>query len=446
MQAKFRHVSLALSAAALASTILAGCGSGVNSTTSQASSSNNKGPLKIIMWVNPPAVAAVNKIDGEFEKKYGVKVDLQTEANDTSGYVALQQTAVQGGTADIMAIEPFDPLPYKANSNTLSATQEWAMHNVFVPLNGQPWLSNFRQSDLAVASYGGHDYGLVTGVYQTGLFYNKAIFAKYHLSVPTTYNQLLTVSKTLKSHGVIPVWTALGNGATFYLEFMMFPLMQDELSPSLGSTPISTALASGQIKWTNPDLLKTFSREQQFASQYLEPNFAGQNWQQMPGDFAAGKSAMLLDGSWDLSSVLQANPHMQIGYFPFPGSNTAQNNKPVSNPDLTWVILNNSPHKALAEKWLAFFASKPIYSQYVRTTGISPSEYGSFSSPTATIMGKWFGTGRNIQQSPNFLIPSGPYYLQPSNFWSTQLNMVQGELSPKQLAEDYEQAQQTALK
>lgn len=443
MATKYRRAASIVALASLAGGVLAGCGSTSNGG-SQATASS--GPLKIIMWVNPPAVTAVKKIDSEFEKKYGVKVQLQTEANDTSGYVALQQTAVQGGTADIMGIQPFDPLPYKQNSNTLSNTAEWAIHHVFVPLNNQPWVSRFKATDLNAASYSGKYYGLVTGVYQTGLFYNKAIFAKYHLQAPTTYNQFLAVCKTLKSHGVTPVWTGLGGGATGYLMFMMYPIMEDELAPSLSNTSVSTALASSQVKWTNPKMITTFMRERQFASKYLEPNYAGQNWQQMPGAFAAGKAAMLLDGSWDLASVIQANPKIQVGYFPFPGSNTAGNNLPVENPDLTWTILSNSKHKTLAEKWLSFFASKPIYSQYVKITGISPSETGTFSSQTATAMGHWFGTGRIIEQSPNFLLANGPFALQPTNFFADQLKMVEGSMSPKALAQTYEQAQQQALK
>ena len=61
-------------------------------------------------------------------------------------------------------------------------------------------------------------------------------------------------------------------------------------------------------------------------------------------------------------------------------------------------------------------------------------------------MGKWFGVGRVIQQSPNFLVASGPNYLQPTNFWAEQLNMVQGQVSPKALAKVYQSAQQQALK
>ncbi len=430
-----------IAALALSGSVLAAWGPATMAASHHAAGTSNK-TLKIIMWVNPPAVAAVNKIDAAFQKKYGVKVQLETAANDQAGYGALQQTAVQGGTADIMAIEPFDPMPYKQNTTTLSSVQEWAEHGVFAPLNGQSYLSHFSKTDLGAAAYKGKDYGLVTGVYQTGLFYNKAIFAKYHLAVPSTYNQFVQLSKKLKSHGVTPVWTGIGNGATFYLEFAMFPLMLDQLP----QYSVSSALASGKLKWTNPAMITTFAHERAFFSNDVEKNFAGQNWQQMPGDFAAGKAAMLLDGSWDLPSVLKANPHMKIGFFPFPGSNKAANNQPVANPDLTWTVLNNSKNKGLAEKWLAFFASKPEYSQYVSMTGISPSEMGSYHNQDATIMGKWFGVGRVIQQSPNFLVASGPNYLQPTNFWSEQLNMVQGQVSPKALAKVYQSAQQQALK
>lgn len=435
--------------AAMAGTVLVGCGTGNQTSgngTTPSGSQGSGGPLKIIMWVNPPAVAAVKKIDADFEQKYGVKVDLQTMANDTSGYQTLQQTAVQGGTADIMAIQPFEPMPANMSPDSLSKTQEWAVNKVFMPLNTQPWVSNFDSNVLKAATYNGNDYGLVTGVYQTGIFYNKAIFQKYGLQVPTTYDQFIQVCKTLKAHQVTPVWTGISGGATFYLEFMMFPFMQDLISPSLSGGSLSDALATGKVKWTDPRMVTAFQEEKDFASNYLENNYAGQNWQQMPGAFAAGKAAMLLDGSWDMSSVLKANPNMQIGFFPLPGSNTATDNQPVSNADMTWVILNNSKNKTLAEKWLTFFASPPEYSQYVDMTGISPSESGSYSSATAKIMGNWFGKGRLIQQTPNFLLPSGPYYLQPTNFWNEHLKMLEGGISPSALAQEYQKSQNQTSK
>lgn len=431
---------------ALSTALVAGCGTAGTTSTNgtKSSGTSDKGPLKIIMWVNPPAVAAVKKIDSEFEHKYGVQVQLQTTANDTAGYQTAQQTAVQAGTADIMAIQPFNPMPQKMTSNNMTNVQQWAANNVFMPLNSEPWVSKFSASDLGAAAYKGNDYGMVTGVYQTGLFYNKAIFAKYNLQPPTTYSEFLNVCKVLKSHGVTPVWTGLAGGATGYVQFVMYPFMQALLAPTLGNASASAALASGKVKWTDATMIKAFTREQNFAQNYLEPNYAGENWQQMPGDFAAGKAAMLLDGSWDLSSVLQANPKMQIGYFPIPGSNTASNNQSIANPDLTWVVLNNSKQKSLAEQWLNFFASKPIYDQYVQMTGISPSEQGTFTSQTATIMGKWFGTGRVISQTPDWMIPSGPYYMQPTNFWNEQLKMLQGGITPNALAQQYQQSQNQA--
>ena len=56
----------------------------------------------------------------------------------------------------------------------------------------------------------------------------------------------------------------------------------------------------------------------------------------MPTDFAAGKAAMLLDGSWDMALVEAAHPKFQVGFFPLPGSNIAANNQSELQNDLTF--------------------------------------------------------------------------------------------------------------
>lgn len=437
----------------LSCTMLVACGSNNanNSSSSSKSSksskkSTDKGPLNIIMWVNPPAVKAVKAINKNFEKKYGVKVNLQTAANNQQGYLSLQQTSVSAGTADIMAIQPFQPMPVKQNTNTLSKVQEWAKNGIFMQLNNESFMNNFQTSFLKANELNGKYYALETGVYQTGLFYDKDVFKKYNLKVPTTYKQLVQVCNTLKSHNVTPIWTGFGGGANFYTEFLMYPIMLDMLAPSVNGGNVAKALATGKVKWTDPKMVTALNREKTIANKYLEKNFTGENWQQMPANFANGKAAMLLDGSWDLPSVYKGNANKNIGYFPLPGSNTAADNKSVANADLAWTVLNNSKHKDLAKKWLAFFASHDQYSLYVKDTGISPSEKGTFTSQASKVMGKYFGKGRLISQSPNWIIPNGPTYLQKDNFWNNQEKMLQGNMSVNDLLQKYQQSQNQASK
>ncbi len=405
----------------------------------------SKQVINLITWVNPPAVAVLKKINAEFEKAYpGYTVNYQTTADVTGGYATMQQTAVQGGTADIMGTFPFQPLPFNMNQNNLSPTQLWAIHGVFAPLNGQPWVKHFNSSILSGDMYKGKLYGLVTGVYQQGVFYNKSIFAKYHLTPPRTYNQLLHIAQVLAAHHVTPFFDGLQNVGPLYLMFIMNPLMQDIWMPQVGN--VNTALWTNKTKWTSPAFVKVMVRERQLMK-YLEPNFTGVPWQAMPGSFANGKAAMLLDGSWDLASVAQANPRIQVGYFPLPGSNKPKRNQSLLQPDLTFVVLNNSPHKAAALKWLNFFASPKIYEQYVNATGISPSRIGGrYNNVASRALGAWFGKGVPLDRIFPQLPGSGSYYVQPKNWWQLQLEMFQGRYTPQKVASMYQSAWQQVTK
>ena len=68
--------------------VAAACSSGGSSGGSGGGTTT----LKIITWVNPPAVQAINKIDAEFEKANpDIKVKLQTAANVNGPYETLLQ-------------------------------------------------------------------------------------------------------------------------------------------------------------------------------------------------------------------------------------------------------------------------------------------------------------------------------------------------------------------
>src|SRR5580698_8669209 len=137
------------------------------SSSGSSGNSSSGQTLKIITWVNPPAVKALQQIDAEFEKANpGVKVDLGTAENVNGPYKTMLQQTVDATSADIVTnVTQLQPLPLK----------------------GQPFLKDYKSGALAAETYQGKTYGVVSGEYQEGVFYNKKIFAQYHLSPPTTY-------------------------------------------------------------------------------------------------------------------------------------------------------------------------------------------------------------------------------------------------------------------
>jgi len=431
------RISPAKVATALGVAALTLAGSTVASTPWASASSTT---LKIITWVNPPAVQAFKTIDSEFEKANpGITVQLETAANTSTGYATLEETSVDSTSADIVTnVNQIQPLPLNTSRANLSPVQYWGTSGAFLPLNGQPFLKDLTSSALGTETYNGKVYGVLSGVYQEMIFYNKADFAKYHVSVPTTYNQFIKLLQTFKADHVTPLWLGLGSGASIYVErFIDEALMGELWLRHVPGQNLATALEKGTVSWNNPYFVQAETEEATIAK-YLEPSYTGVSWQGMPGAFASNKSPLLWDGSWDLSSVQQANPKIQVGSFPLPGSNVASQNEAVANPDLTIEILAKSPNKAAALKWLAFFTSKPIYKQYVDITGISPSEVGgSYSSFSAKALGPLFGTGYNAGILMPTLAATQGYYDTPTEWPLLQESVMSGSVSPQQAAKDY---------
>jgi raffinose/stachyose/melibiose transport system substrate-binding protein len=402
--------------------------------------------LKIITWVNQPTIQAFNTIDSEFHKKYpNITVKLQTAADVNGPYETLLQQTVDSGSADIVtSVQPFQSLPLNASRSNETPWQFWSTSGAFASLNNQSFLKDYQSSALSAETYKGQTYGVVSGTYQEGVFYNKTIFSKYHLSVPTTYSQFLAECQTLKSHGVTPLFTATGDVGPVYLQFMYYEAMIDMWYPNAPSGNLSTDLENGSAKWTDPNFVTAMNEEKNVA-QYLEPDYTGVPWESMPGDFAKGDAAMLLDGSWDLAAIHQANASTQVGFFPLPFSNVAADNQPEVGDNLTFSVLNSSPNKAAAEKWLQFFSTPSVYAQYVETTGISSSQTsGSFTGFAATAMGSWFGKGVNQNDFYPVLSPDDGYYDQETYWPDLQQEVLDGKMTAQQAAQTYEKDWKTS--
>jgi raffinose/stachyose/melibiose transport system substrate-binding protein len=440
-KAKARAGSLAVVLAAGLGLTAAACSSGGSSTNAGGSGSGSgKGTLKIITWENPATITAFKQIDAEFEKANpGITVNLQTAANVNGPYKTLTQQAVNSSSADIITDNfPFQPLPPNPTQSNESTVQYWGTNGAFASLNGQSFLSSYTPTALQSQTFQGKTYGLVSGAYQDGVFYDKDTFAKYHLSVPTTYSQFLAVLKTLKSHGEQPLYTATGGVGPIYLQFLFYQELADEWYPSAPGGDLAGDLLKGTVKWTDPKFIEAMTREKQVAS-YLEPNYTGIPWQSMPGDFANGKGVMLLDGSWDLAQVQQANPKKHVGFFPLPFSDNAADNQPVVQNDLTFYVLSHAPNETAAMKWLQFFSTPKIYAQYVNTTGISSAQSsGTFNGYAATVLGKWFGKGVDLTKFYPTFSPSNGSNDQTATWPNLQLQVIQGTLTPQAAAAKYQ--------
>ncbi len=169
---------------------------------------------------------------------------------------------------------------------------------------------------LDQVSYDGKMYGLPSNVHRiNSLFYNRRVFDKYGLTVPTTVADLKAIGKKLKGSGVAPL--AVGSKEPWTLALLGFECL---LVSREGPTFYEDYL-HGKLKADDPRVRATLE-----ALLDLGPIFnsdhAQYNWLQAVEMVTRGQAAMTAMGDW--ATVFFTTQGMQngkdYGEIAFPGS------------------------------------------------------------------------------------------------------------------------------
>ena len=237
-----RHHWLAVTAAAAAATMtLAACGSAVGIDDATLTSST-AATMWLVTTGPSPANTIVQNLVSSFEKSHpGDTINLDFIENQS--YKPDIQLAINSGAAPTIF--------WTWGGGTL---QQYIRAGQVYPLGHPSWLSDFLPSSLDAVTYKGQVYGVpVEGTQPVYFFYNKQVFARDHLTFPTTWNGLLSTVATLKEDGSIPISLAEGDQwpGLMYLEY---------LTDRIGGPGIADALQSNSPRaWSNPVVTKALA-------------------------------------------------------------------------------------------------------------------------------------------------------------------------------------------
>lgn len=197
------------------------------------------------------------------------------------------------------------------------------------------------------------------------VLYNKDIFEKHDLAIPTRYSELLELCGELTDLGVTPIystfkdaWTASQGLADYSLGGAVDINQHFAALREIGSDFTPNAAVTFSKSFTEPLLkmqeLAKFSNKDAANRGYGDGNLA----------FANGKAAMYLQGPWALPEIAKTNPDANIGAFPLPMTEDPNDLKIRVNLDLALWIPEQSDHKAEARELLAFICQPKIQDAY----------------------------------------------------------------------------------
>ncbi len=217
------------------------------------------------------------------------------------------------------------------------------------------WQSRYLPAVMGPVTFGGHIYGVPYNNTQPEvILYNKAMFAQYHLTVPTTWPQLLQVSKTLQSHNVIPFALA---GKSEWPEMMIIQYLAERIGSPSALNDIANRKPGASF--ASPAWIKAATLTQQLVKDNAFQNgFSSANYD--TGDAGAllygGRTAMMFMGVWQFGDALAKAPNFvkNMAFFPVPAvpGGKGKLTDLVGGPANYYSVASYSPNKAAAIAYL----------------------------------------------------------------------------------------------
>lgn len=232
---------------------------------------------------------------------------------------------------------------------------------------------DFVSGTTEAYSFDGKTYGLPIELNIAPIYYNKEIFAKYNLDVPTTYEEFENVVKTLIENKVTPI--ALGNkdGWTGSLWYMY-------LADRIGGNKLISDAISQKVSFENKDLEEAAENFQNLAKMNaFSKGTNGLTNDEAKIEFLNETAAMYLMGSWELPNFTTSDETTQefkdkIGYFNFPNykSGDGENNNWVGGPGVGLFVSENSKVKDESKEFVKYFI-KEWGEQSMAKAGVIPA-------------------------------------------------------------------------
>jgi multiple sugar transport system substrate-binding protein len=280
-----RRRALMLGAAALAVTLTtAACGSGgagngpaKSATISDAdlqAALNTGGDLTVWAWE-----PTLKKVVTDFEAKYPkVHVNLVNAGTGNAQYTALQNAVKAGkGVPDVAHIEYF-ALPQFELAKSLADLTQFGAGKLDATFTPGPW--NGVKSGSAV-------YGLPMDSGPVATFYNKDVFDKYGITVPTTWDEYIAAAKKL--HAADPsVYITNDTGDSGFTTSLIW---------QAGGRPYSVSGTTVGVNFTDAGTQKFTTAWQQLIDGKLLAPFSSWSDAWYKG-LADGKIASLTIGAW----------------------------------------------------------------------------------------------------------------------------------------------------
>lgn len=260
------------------------------------------------------------------------EVELEWECVDWGNAFSsqIQGRIASGDVPDLIVGKAQDVIPY-AKAGAIEP----------ISLEG---IEKIDDNVLDSITYEGEVYGIPYNASYQGVLYNKTMFEEYGLSVPSTREELVKITDTLKRLGATPFATHFQeswNVGNLTMQFMIGDVFQKDAQ-------WGDKFRAGEVQFMDSKLLEETFEQNRFLLEHSYPDALIIDQYESDKRFAEGEAAMYMTGTWSLQAIEQyADEGREYGIFPYP--NESGDAKLIKETNMTFMMGRGSKNREQVE-------------------------------------------------------------------------------------------------
>ncbi|MFG3435840.1 ABC transporter substrate-binding protein [Nonomuraea sp. NPDC047897] len=350
------RLAAALAAGALA---LAACGSGGGGEPAADGE-----PRVLKLWHYESADSAMGKAWAEAIKKFEASHPGVTVKFEEKSFEQIQKTASMVLNSD----EAPDIMEYnKGNATAGLLSKQGLLADLSEQATKRGWDKLLPGGLQVTAKYdergvmgSGKWYGVPNYGEFVMVYYNKDLFDKHGVKVPTTFDELTAALDTFVKAKVTPIASA---GAEYPAQQIFY-----QLALTKAQRPWVDALQSykGKVDFKGPEFAYAAQTMADWVRKgYIAKDSGGLKAEDMGVAFMKGEYPIMISGSWWYGRLASEIKNFEWGHFLFPGAALA----PGSSGNV-WVVPEKSENKDLAYDFIDLTMSKDIQNLLGNSGGV----------------------------------------------------------------------------
>ncbi|WP_070042104.1 ABC transporter substrate-binding protein [Robinsoniella peoriensis] len=358
------------------------------------------------------------------KEKLGLTINIETRPGGAEGDNIVKTRLASGDMADLCAFES------GALLESLNPSE------FFIDIAGEDWVKKLDETYVNTVSVGDKSFGVpFTSSSGGAVLYSKAMYKKYGLSVPATWDEFMANCKVLKDAGETAILASGGDSWT-----LQVPFLADNYSVINNDPSFVQDLEAGKTKWaTSEPGLRSFNKMFE-TSQYYNDDFLATTYDDGCDIMANGEA-----GHWIILTVALSNIYElygeqvnDIGIFAYPSDTSDETGLTVWMPKSIYGN-KNSDKIDLIKEFMEFYISEEALDAYtnvilpdgpycVKGYELPETAY----SAVAEDMQVYFDKGKT-EVALEFLTP-----VKGADCGPICQELVSGQTTPEQAAQKYD--------